>query len=188
MDYSDFELIDRVLNGNTRSFEELVTRYKKTIYFLSYRMVHDREDASDLSQETFLKAYQGLHKFKRQSSFHTWLYRIAVNLCINFLRKKGNRYYVEFEKTHSVELPEVLHKLEMEELQERMSDAVNKLPEKQRVAVILRIYHGLSHKEISDILACSVGTVKANYFHALRNLRKFLQAPESFGESPNHEM
>ncbi len=163
-------------------------RYKKTVYYLSYRMVHDHEDASDLSQETFLKAYQGLRKFKRQSSFHTWLYRITVNLCINFLRKKRSRYYVELEKTHSVEYPDVLHKLEMEELQERISDAVNELPEKQRIAVILRIYHGLSHKEISSILGCSVGTVKANYFHALRNLRKFIQAPEKFGESLAHEM
>ncbi len=188
MDYSDFELIDRVLNGNAHSFEDLVERYKKTVYYLSYRMVHDHEDASDLSQETFLKAYQGLRKFKRQSSFHTWLYRITVNLCITFLRKKRSRYYVELEKTHSVEYPDVLHKLEMEELQERISDAVNELPEKQRIAVILRIYHGLSHKEISSILGCSVGTVKANYFHALRNLRKFIQAPEKFGESFAHEM
>ena len=158
-------------------------RYRKTVYYLTYRMVHDREDAADLSQETFLKAYQGLRKFKRQSSFHTWLYRITVNLCINFLRKKRSRYFVELEKTHSVEHPDVLQKLEMEELQIRLSDAVNELPEKQRIAVILRIYHGLSHKEISSILSCSVGTVKANYFHALRNLRKLIHASEEFGES-----
>jgi RNA polymerase sigma-70 factor (ECF subfamily) len=183
LNYSDFELIDRVLNGNARSFEELVERYRKTVYYMTYRMVHDREDAADLSQETFLKAYQGLRKFKRQSSFHTWLYRITVNLCINFLRKKRSRYFVELEKTHFVEHPDILQRLELEELQERMSDAVNELPEKQRIAVILRIYHGLSHKEISGILGCSVGTVKANYFHALRNLRKLIQAPEEFDES-----
>lgn len=163
-------------------------RYRKTVYYLSYRMVHDREDAADLSQETFLKVFQGLRKFKRQSSFHTWLYRITVNLCINFLRKKRSRYFVELDKTHSVDHPDVLYRLEIEELQMRMSDAVNELPEKQRIAVILRIYHGLSHKEISDILGCSVGTVKANYFHALRNLRKFVQAPEEFGGNLDHEM
>ncbi len=188
IEYSDFELIDRVLNGNRRSFEELVNRYKKTVYFLTYRMVHDHEDAADLSQDTFLKAYQGLHQFKRESSFHTWLYRISVNLCINHLRKKKSRQYVELETTHSVGHPEVLDHLKLEEVQERIGNAVNKLPEKQRAAVILRIYHGLSHKEISDILGCSVGTVKANYFHAIRNLQKFIKTPNEHEENWSHEM
>ncbi len=182
MKYSDFELIDRSLGGNRVAFEELVNRYKKSVYHLTYRMVHDYEDAADLSQETFLKAYQGLQKFKRRSSFHTWLYRISVNLCINYLRKKGNRQFVELDNVHTVQYPEVLDKLAMEELQDVVSKAVGKLPEKQRVAVILRIYHGLSHKEISDILGCSVGTVKANYFHAIRNLRKtFTSAIDAHG-------
>ena len=188
MDYSDFELIDRVLSGNKVLFEELVNRYKKSVYYLTYRMVHDHEDAADLSQETFLKAYQGLTKFKRRSSFHTWIYRITVNLCINHLRKKKSRQFVELDKTHSVELPAVLQELELEELQAMVNDAVNELPEKQRAAVILRIYHGLSHKEISDILECSVGTVKANYFHAIRNLRKSMKLQKQFEENFEHEM
>jgi RNA polymerase sigma-70 factor (ECF subfamily) len=171
--YSDFELIDRILSGNRFAFEELISRYKKSVYYLTYRMVHDHEDAADLSQETFLKAYQGLRKFKKQSNFHTWLYRITINVCINHLRKKGGRRYVELEKIHhSAKEADVLEKLELEELQDRVNGAVRALPEKQRAAVILRIYHGLSHQEISDILGCSVGTVKANYFHAIRNLRK----------------
>ena len=189
LNYSDFELIDRVLNGHVYSFEELVSRYKKTVYYLTYRMVHDHEDASDLSQETFLKAYQGLKKFKRQSSFHTWLYRITVNLCINYLRKKQSRQFVELdEKTFSIEYPDILNQLELEELQGRVSDAVNLLPEKQRAAIILRIYHGLSHKEISDILGCSVGTVKANYFHAIRNLRDMFASSAEIHESIANEM
>jgi len=189
IDHSDFELIDRVLNGHIHSFEELVNRYKKTVYYLTYRMVHDHEDASDLSQETFLKAYQGLKKFKRQSSFHTWLYRITVNLCINYLRKKRSRQFVELdEKTSIVEVPDILNQLELEELQGRVSDAVNLLPEKQRAAIILRIYHGLSHKEISDILGCSVGTVKANYFHAIRNLRDVFASSTEIHESIANEL
>ncbi len=189
LNYSDFELIDRVLNGHIHSFEELVSRYKKTVYYLTYRMVHDHEDASDLSQETFLKAYQGLKKFKRQSSFHTWLYRITVNLCINYLRKQRSRQFVELdEKTNVIEYPDILNQLELEELQERVSDAVNLLPEKQRAAIILRIYHGLSHKEISDILGCSVGTVKANYFHAIRNLRDMFASSNEIHENIANEM
>jgi RNA polymerase sigma-70 factor, ECF subfamily len=175
--YSDFELIDRALGGQHGAFEELVNRYKKSVYHLAYRMVRDYEDAADLSQETFLKTYQGLRKFKRRSSFHTWLYRITVNLCINYLRKKGQRTFVELDHDYTVQAPEVLEKLAMDELQDVVSEAVGRLPERQRVAVILRIYHGLSHKEISEILGCSVGTVKANYFHAIRNLRKTFHAP-----------
>jgi RNA polymerase sigma-70 factor (ECF subfamily) len=186
--YSDFELIDRVLRGNRLAFEELVNRYKKSVYYLTYRMVHDYEDAADLSQETFLKAYQGLRKFKRRSSFHTWLYRITINLCINHLRRKESRRYVGLEKVQTVKNPDVLEKLELEELQNRVNGAVNALPEKQRAAVILRIYHGLSHKEISDILGCSVGTVKANYFHAIRNLRKSLKYNVDSKENIEHEV
>jgi RNA polymerase sigma-70 factor, ECF subfamily len=186
--YSDFELIDRVLNGNRLAFEELVNRYKKSVYYLTYRMVHDYEDAADLSQETFLKAYQGLRKFKRQSSFHTWLYRITINLCINHLRKKKSRRYVGLENVRTVKEPDVLDKLELDELRETVNEAVHALPEKQRAAVILRIYHGLSHKEISDILNCSVGTVKANYFHAIRNLRKSINYNIVSEEGLEHEM
>lgn len=189
MNYSDFELIDRVLSGNRLAFEELVNRYKKSVYYLTYRMVHDYEDAADLSQETFLKAYHGLKKFKKQSSFHTWLYRITINLCINHLRKKGNRRYVGLEKVHhTVKNPDVLERLELEELQNTVNTAVKALPEKQRAAVILRIYHGLSHKEISHILGCSVGTVKANYFHAIRNLRKSIRYHGNAEGNDGHEM
>ncbi|MBD3308290.1 sigma-70 family RNA polymerase sigma factor [candidate division KSB3 bacterium] len=189
LNYSDFELIDRVLTGHPVFFEELVHRYKKSVYYLTYRMVHNREDALDLSQETFLKAYQGLRKFKKRSSFHTWLYKIAINLCINHLRRRGARQYIELEKTHSVEQPVVLEKLEREELQVMVATIVDTLPEKQRAAVILRIYHGLSHKEIAGILGCSVGTVKANYFHAIRNLRKVIASHHEFEAIiGNHEL
>ena len=189
MNYSDFELIDRILNGNRFAFEELLSRYKKSVYFLTYRMVHDQEDAADLAQETFLKAYQGLQKFKKQSSFHTWLYRITINLCINHLRKRGSRRYVELESIpQAVKDADVLAKIELEELQDRVNNAVKALPEKQRAAVILRIYHGLSHKEISDILGCSVGTVKANYFHAIRNLRKSIGDHIEVEGNSDHEV
>lgn len=187
MKYSDFELIDRVLNGSPLFFEELVNRYRKSVYYLTYRMVHDHEDAADLSQETFLKAYQGLQKFKKQSSFHTWLYRITVNLCINHLRKRQGRRYVDLETTHIVEHPDIIEQLKTEELHEYINNAVQALPEKQRAAVVLRIYNGLSHKEISDTLGCSVGTVKANYFHAIRNLRKTLHDNNDFDEKKDDD-
>jgi RNA polymerase sigma-70 factor, ECF subfamily len=174
--YSDFELIDRVIGGNRLAFEELVDRYKKSVYALTYRMVHNYEDAADLAQETFLKAYLGLRRFKKHASFHTWLYRITINLCINHLRRKGSRQFEELDRVELVTEPDVLDRLAREEVQSTVNRAVNALPEKQRAAVILRVYQGLSHQEISEVLGCSVGTVKANYFHAIRNLRKSLNA------------
>lgn len=174
MKYSDFELIDRAVSGNRFAFEELVSRYKKSVYALTYRMVHNYEDAADLAQETFLKAYLGLGRFKKRASFHTWLYRITINLCINHLRRKGARQFEDLDHVELVNEPDVLDKLAREEVQNTVNRAVNALPEKQRAAVILRVYQGLSHREISDVLGCSVGTVKANYFHAIRNLRKAL--------------
>ena len=174
MKYSDFELIDRVLRGNRLAFEELVNRYKKSVYYLTYRMVHDYEDAADLSQETFLKAYQGLRKFKRRSSFHTWLYRITINLCINHLRRKESRRYVGLEKVQTVKNPDVLEKLELEELQNRVNGAVNSLPEKQRAAFVLHKYEGLSYQEIAEVMQRSLSSVESLIHRAKLNLQREL--------------
>jgi len=173
---TDFELIDLVTVGNELAFEELVNRYKKAVYYLAFRIVRNHEDAVDLSQDTFLKAYQSLKKFRKKSSFHTWLYRITVNLCINHLRRNRDKVKVELEDLHAVMQATTLEVLEFKELQDTVNEAIERLPEKQKVTVILRVYHGFSHKEISQILHCSVGTVKANYFHAIRNLRDFMKA------------
>lgn len=175
LEKTDFELIDLVIVGNDRAFEELVNRYKKAVYYLAFRIVRDHEDAVDLSQDAFLKVYQSLKKFRRNSSFHTWLYRITVNLGINHLRRNKDKVKVGLEDLHAVMQTNTLEVLEFKELQNTVNEAIERLPEKQRVTVILRVCHGFSHKEISEVLQCSVGTVKANYFHAIRNLRDFMK-------------
>jgi RNA polymerase sigma-70 factor (ECF subfamily) len=171
----DFELIDLTLRGNQQAFDVLVKRYSSSIYALAYRMLHNHEDAADICQDVFLKAYEALGAFRKKSSFHTWLYRIATNSCINYLRKHSAQHHVEFAAYHAVKEADTLDTLYKIELQDVVNEAIEKLPEKQKATVMLRICEGMSHREVSKILKCSVGTAKANYFHAIRNLRRFMK-------------
>ena len=171
----DFELIDLTLAGQHDAFDTLIRRYKSPIYALAYRILHNYDDAADIAQETFLKAYEALATFQKKSSFHTWLYRIATNSCINYLRRHGAQYHIELAAYHAVKDAESLDNLYKIELQDVVNEAIEKLPEKQKATVMLSVCEGLSHREVSCILKCSVGTAKANYFHAIRNLRRFMK-------------
>jgi RNA polymerase sigma-70 factor, ECF subfamily len=158
--------------GEREAFDLLVERYQRDVYRLCYRYLGNHEDANDMAQEAFFKAYRGIHGFRGDSAFATWLYRIAVNSCLNF---RAARKPAE-------ELPEGLpdprerapERLLEEEQQRQIRAAVSRLPEKQRATLILKIYHELSHEEVAKILGSTVGTVKANLFHALVNLRKLV--------------
>lgn len=162
--------------GDREAFDRLVERYQRPVYRLCYRYVNDHQDANDLAQEAFLKAYRALDRFRGDSAFSTWLYRIAVNTCLNFRSSR---------KPPAEELPEALpapgagalDRMEKDEQAAEVRAAVSRLPEKQRATLILKIYHELSHEEVASILGSSVGTVKANLFHALANLRKMLGGP-----------
>jgi len=137
--------------------------------------VNNHHDANDLAQDVFLKAYRAIGGFRGESALSTWMYRIAVNTCLNF---KASR------RPETEELPEnlpdrglpVADRLEREERAHRVREAVSRLPEKQRATLILKIYHELTHEEVAGILGSTVGTAKANLFHALANLRKLLVA------------
>ncbi|PID57873.1 hypothetical protein CSB45_06555 [candidate division KSB3 bacterium] len=172
---NDFELIDQTLAGQHEAFDILVKRYSGSIYALAYRMLRNHDDASDICQDVFLKAYEALGSFRKKSSFHTWLYRITANSCINYLRKHSTRHHIEFASYHAVQESETLDALYKIELQDVVNEAIEKLPEKQKATVMLRVCEGMSHREVSEILKCSVGTAKANYFHAIRNLRRFMK-------------
>ncbi|PIE33538.1 hypothetical protein CSA56_11475 [candidate division KSB3 bacterium] len=172
---SDFELIDLTLEGDQEAFDLLVKRYSGSIYTLAYRMLRNQDDAADICQEVFLKAYEALRTFRKKSSFHTWLYRIATNSCINYLRKHSTQHHVELSAYHAVKEADTLEALYKIELQDVVNEAIEKLPEKQKATVMLRVCEGMSHREVSRILKCSVGTAKANYFHAIRNLRRFMK-------------
>jgi RNA polymerase sigma-70 factor, ECF subfamily len=165
--------IEACQRGEREAFDPLVERYQRDVYRICYRYVNNHHDASDLSQEVFLKAYRAIGRFRGDSAFSTWLYRIAVNTCLNFRAAR---------RPASDELPETLadpgpgaeSKVEKDERSRRVRDAVSRLPEKQRATVILKIYHDLTHEEVAGILGATVGTVKANLFHALGNLKKTL--------------
>jgi RNA polymerase sigma-70 factor (ECF subfamily) len=172
---TDNQLIDLTLAGTVSAFEELVGRHQRQIYALAFKMVRNQDDAADIAQDVFLKAYEVLGTFKKQSSFHTWLYRITVNFCINYLRRDKAQYHVELETYHAVQAAEAFETMDTMELQEELNNAIKNLPEKQQTTILLRVCEGLPYKDIAHILGCSVGTVKANYFHAVKNLRRFMK-------------
>lgn len=179
---SEAALIEACVAGRSGAFDLVVERHRRSVYQLCCRFVGNHEDASDLSQEIFIRAYKGLRRFRGQSSLATWLYRIGVNVCLNRVSAKaplekmtesiGERQYVDTRSASASE------RLLQEERRERVRAAIAELPRKQRATLILRMYHEMSHQEIADVLGSSVGAVKANFFHALGNLKKQLGSEE----------
>ncbi len=167
------EAIEACRRGEREAFDRLVVRYQRDVYRLCYRYVNDHEDANDLAQEVFLKAWRAIGRFRGESSFSTWLYRIAVNACLNFraLRRPATQ---ELPETLADPVPGALARAENDDEARRVRAAVVHLPEKQRVTLILKVYHELTHEEVARILGSTVGTVKANLFHALGNLRRLM--------------
>jgi RNA polymerase sigma-70 factor, ECF subfamily len=163
-------------SGRREAFDVIVERHRRVVYQVCYRFVNNHEDASDLSQEAFVRAWRGLGGFQGQSALSTWLYRIAVNLCLNRLSLKTPRTEPiesteRFEDTRSDD-PQA--RLLREERSAIVRKAIAGLPRKQRATLILRAYHEMPHQQIAEILGSSVGAVKANFFHALANLKKQL--------------
>jgi RNA polymerase sigma-70 factor (ECF subfamily) len=165
--------IEACKRGEREAFDQLVVRHQRGVYRLCYRYVNNHEDANDLTQEVFLRAWRAIGRFRGRSAFSTWLYRIGVNACLNFRAAR---------RPPAQELPETIahpgigaaERVESDEQSRRVREAVGRLPEKQRATLILKIYHELTHQEVAQILGSTVGTVKANLFHALGNLRKLV--------------
>src|SRR5579864_1308495 len=171
-------LIAACVAGEPGAFDLIVERHRRSIYQLCYRFVGNHEDASDLSQDVFLRAFRGLRTFRGQASIATWLYRIGVNVCLNRVSAKAplNRPRESIDDCqlidHHNESP--AERVLKQERDARIRAAIARLPDKQRATLILRTYHDMSHQEIADMLGSSVGAVKANFFHALGRLRKLL--------------
>jgi len=173
---TDAELVARSLAGDSSAFDTLVERHRRNVYHVCYRFVGNHEDASDLTQDVFLRAFRALRRFKGQSSVGTWLYRIAVNVSLNRVSVKtpqsepiDARQHVDTRSDAPGE------QMLRDERAARVRAAIAKLPRKQRAAVILRMYHEMSHQEIADTVGSTVGAVKANVFHGLKNLKKLLE-------------
>src|SRR5450432_4272564 len=179
------ELVRRARKGDLAAYDDLVKRYQERIYATIYHMTSNHEDANDLAQDSFIKAFQALKSFKGGSSFYTWLYRIAVNKTINFPKQRKNRNHMslndlDFNAEHDPDLVALIsdntprRAAGLSELQEKLNAALLRLSEPHRLVVVLHDVQGLSHDEIAGVMNCNVGTVRSRLFYARQQLQAHL--------------
>ncbi len=184
---ADWEVVKKVQLGDVAAFDQLIIKYRERVYSVVYNLCGNREDGADLAQTTFIKAFQSVNRFQGQSSFFTWLYRIAVNATLTHLRKNRLRTFFSFEQINeedkSSEIIGALtdktggdRALFVKELQEKLNEALQKLSIKHRMVVTLFEIDGLSHSEIAEIMGCSVGTVRSRLHYAKQLLQAELQS------------
>jgi len=182
---SDRDLVVRARARDMAAYDELIRRYQRKIYQLVYNMTSNREDAEDLTQDVFVKAYSALEHFKGDSSFYTWVYRIAVNRTINYLKKRRRNAALslddmdqaverdpDYVELRSRESP--VRDATLSELQKKLNEALQTLSEKHRTVVVLHDIQGIQHDEIGRMLGCSEGTVRSRLFYARQELQKQL--------------
>ena len=179
-------LVDRAISGNFEAFDQIMVHYRERLYSVIYNMTMNHTDAADLTQETFVKAFRSISKFKKKSAFFTWLYRIGVNLTLTFLKRKRSKKLFSFDHFFSerpnVSESHVLTSKEnnsvrstlLNELHEKLNEALTKLSDKHRTIVVLYEIDGLSHKEISEIMKCTEGTVRSRLHYAKVQLQSLL--------------
>jgi len=176
--FSDLELVNEVRSGKRQAFTELMRRYQQRVYWTARRIVGSHEEADDIAQETFVKAYLALGDFRGDASFFTWLYRIAVNLSLNAIRKQQVLGYLRQSEIVNRIFPgdeNPQKDLELKETQTLLDKAIAELPEKQRAVFVMRYHDEMTYEEISRVLKTSVGGLKANYFHALRKVQEYMK-------------
>ena len=172
---SEAALVTACLDQRPGAFDVIVERHQRAVYQICYRFMGNHEDASDLSQDVFLRAYRGLRNFKGNAALGTWLHRIAVNACLNRVAVKTPKSEPFEDRQHiDIRAESAPDRMLRDERAARVRAAVVKLPPKQRAALILRTYQDMSHQDIATALGTSVGAAKANVFHALQNLKKLL--------------
>lgn len=191
MPNSEQMLIEKSKNGDVASFEQLIHQYQVYVYNIAYRTLGHEEDAKDAAQDALIKVFKNISQYSGDAQFSTWLYRIVVNTCKDYLRKRSSLKETTLEQTSSdgetslYELPasDMLHpekQLERKEIQEKIHIALDQLPEANKTVVILRDIHGLSYEDISQIEDCSVGTVKSRINRGRKYLRELLQKDPEF--------
>jgi len=178
----DTELVLKSQQGDVHAFEELVERYHGKIYGLTYNMTSNREDAEDLTQEVFVKAFEALPKFRGKSSFYTWLYRIAVNKTINYRKKRNRKRALSLDQfDQEIKTDDTYHDLtskgsplrniSLSELQIKLNEALQSLSEKHRTVVVMHDMQGIPHDEIAKVVGASVGTIRSRLFYARRQMQ-----------------
>lgn len=176
---SDSELVEQYRQGREAAFNEIVLRYQEKIYWVVRRFLNDHDESDDIVQDVFVKASSALKEFRGDSSLYTWLYRIAVNLSLNEIRRKRVK---EFFRLDEVEESEVASDntadgfTEVNEDQKLIRNAVAQLPPKQRIVFVLRFYEEMPYEEIAEIMQTTAGGLKANFFHALKKVSAYVKA------------
>ena len=183
-------IIAKVLDGDADAFEPLVVAHQSFVYNIALKMLSNPDDAFDISQEAFIKAYRSLKDFKGESSFSSWLYRITANMCLDFMRRNKKRkaasivYLDDEDELKELELPDArfdpVTELERKELRGAINNALNLLPEDQRSILLLRELNGMSYAEISEALKLEQGTVKSRLSRARARLAKILKENGTF--------
>lgn len=187
-DRTDEALLNSAAVGDREAFEILMERYKQEAYRIAFDFAHDREEAKDLSQEAFLRVYRNIHTFRHQSSFHTWFYRILVNLCMDYRRRKTRLVWESLEEREAVNGREVADygtgpegDSIRNEISRKLSATVAALPPKQRVAFMLNKHEGLSIQEVARKTQMAEGTVRVNVHRAITTLRASITKMTSGG-------
>ena len=188
---TDEELVARSARGDADSFNLLITRWERPIYALAYRVIGHEQDARDVCQETFLRAFRGIAAFKGQAKFSSWLYRIALNLCRDWMRRERRTPVVQAPE--GVDLTELVSErgpvesieevVSRRDMSRMVARAMRALSEEQRTAVVLKEYEGLTFQEIADLLGCPLSTVKTRLYQGLTLLRRQLEAAGIYGVS-----
>ena len=187
VEVDDGDLVKRCQAGDTSAFNDLVTKYRGKAFSMIYGMVQNEQDAWDLAQEGFLKAWRSIHRFKGESSFYTWLYRIMTNVTIDSLRRKGIHGDTELDdrvmpadvepgsRTTPAAAPLPYRKLEQNEIRQQIDAAIAKLTPEHRAVIVMKELEDLQYNEIAEILGCSIGTVMSRLFYARKKLQVLLK-------------
>lgn len=187
-DVSEADLVKKCQAGETEAFDQLVTRYRTRIFAMVYNMVHNEQDAWDLAQESFVKAWKSIGRFRGQSSFYTWIYRIVMNVTIDWLRKKqvkgaGAEFNDAIQlreidpaaKTTPKENPLPYQQMEQSEIRARIDQAIAQLTPEHRAVILMKETEGMQYHEIAEALGCSIGTVMSRLFYARKRLQGMLR-------------
>jgi RNA polymerase sigma-70 factor, ECF subfamily len=187
-DVSELDLVKRCQSGDTGAFDELVTRYRTRVFGMIYNMVHSEQDAWDLAQDAFVKAWKSIKRFRGHSSFYTWLYRIVMNVAIDWVRKKQVRFSgVEFDDTTQLKEIDPASKtapkadalpyetMERGEIRERIDQAIAQLTPEHRAVILMNEIEEMQYHEIAEALGCSIGTVMSRLFYARKKLQNLLR-------------
>ena len=187
-DVSEFDLVRRCQAGDTEAFDELVTRYRTRVFSMVYNMVHSEQDAWDLAQDSFLKAWKSIKRFRGRSAFYTWIYRIVMNVTIDWLRKKQVKGAgAEFDDaiqlkeinpaSRTVPKAEALphERMEQREIRQRIDAAITQLTPEHRAVILMKETEDMQYHEIAEALGCSIGTVMSRLFYARKKLQNLLK-------------